>query len=347
MNSARKQAKSNLARIVQWSGLNHFKNSVLPQIAILTYHRVLPVEEAARYPFPGMVVSTGQFESHVTRLASRYRVLDFLVAIECLRTGSIPPRAVVVTFDDGYRDNFEHAFPILQKYGVPATFFVVSGAIDGQSTLWWDAVAHIAGEIAQARRQNNPLPPAMPDWLAALVRDELAAGDPLLIARKLVDHCNALPRREREERLKALSDVKTSRIARGDQMMSWDQVREMKRAGMRIGAHTVTHAFLDELDDGEAPTEVNGCFQTIEDHLGQDARLFAFPRGRCTQRLQRILERARVQAAVTTVHGLNDPRTDLFALKRLDGGYCDTGGTFDSAVFDVELGGWFTPFRRQ
>jgi peptidoglycan/xylan/chitin deacetylase (PgdA/CDA1 family) len=338
--------KRSVARILSRSGLNHLRGSVLPRIAILTYHRVLPREEAVRYAFTGMTVTTTQFEAHMGRLARCYHVVDLPAAVECMRRGDIPRRAVAVTFDDGYRDNFDHAFPILQKFDLPATFFVVSGAIDGRSVLWWDRLTHIICALADARDRDDSLPERMPDWLTAAIRESTAAADALPIARRLVEQFNRMPRRERQDRLQALFAAAKSLEAAGSLMMSWDQLRAMKQAGMSIGAHTVTHDFLDELDDGKAQEEVDGCFGAIEQQTGPAPRVFAFPRGRCTPGLERVLERARVNAAVTTVHGLNGPRTGLFGLRRIDAGYCNSGAVFDPAVFDVELGGWFSPFRR-
>jgi peptidoglycan/xylan/chitin deacetylase (PgdA/CDA1 family) len=129
-------------------------------------------------------------------------------------------------------------------------------------------------------------------------------------------------------------------------MMTWDHARTMLRSGHTIGAHTVTHAFLDELDEDEARQEIERSVARVREATGEPARYFSYPRGRVSARAKRLLPEAGIEAAVTTQAGRNRRGADLFALHRLDAGHLRLRTGFDSAIFEAELQGWFQALRR-
>lgn len=292
--------RSGATTLVRWGG-----GRVL---TILTYHRVLPLPAAAAYAYPGMVLPRDTFEHQVAHLARRYHVLPFEESLRGLADGTLPERAVVLTFDDGYRDNYDYALPILRRYGVPATFFLVAGAIEKRERLWWDEVAALEPDSAPA----------------------------------LVSRLNGAPRKERLAWLARARDRRGSSAEdRDGLMMRWDEVREILDAGMTIGSHTYSHAFLDELDEAEAHDELVRSFDLIRERTGAPRGWLAFPRGRALpgSSAARRLADAGVTAAVTTDLGVNAPGCDLLALRRIDAGYARLHSTFDGPLFDFELTG--------
>jgi sugar transferase (PEP-CTERM/EpsH1 system associated) len=349
VRSIKERSKQWLGRAICWSGLKYLSEAVsAPRLVILAYHRVLPLDRALRYPFPAMVMPTDLFEPQIAYLARHHTVLDFPEAIRLLQSERLPKRAVVLTFDDGYRDNYEHALPVLKKYDVPATFFVVTGVLDGAVRLWWEDVAKDVEELAKNRSTLAAKESQLPDWMAVLLQGLQKDGRPDVIAQEAVRRLNGLSRRARRQSLQALSVVANRGAGDGcDAMLTWDQVREMHRSGMHIGSHTVTHAFLDELPPEEAQREIAGSVTRLQEELGVPVRMFAYPRGRSCESIKPLLRQCGIEAAVTTTVGRNAPGGDLLELRRLDAGYCKLNGGFDAAVLEAELQGWFTRARER
>ena len=126
-----------------------------PAVRILAYHRVNP-----RYEFPSDVplASPEDFEEEIRYLTRKYRVIPLMELCRNLTNRDrIPSDAVVITFDDGYRDNYRYAYPILRKYGVPATIFLATGHIDSGTPFWWDRLGYAVHKTAQERLSLNGL----------------------------------------------------------------------------------------------------------------------------------------------------------------------------------------------
>jgi peptidoglycan/xylan/chitin deacetylase (PgdA/CDA1 family) len=285
----------------------------------------------------------------VAHLARHYDVLAFAEAVRLLAGGRLPRRAVVLTFDDGYGDNYLHAWPILKKYRLPATFFVVTGALDGRAPLWWEAVAASIEELARRLAARGPLAAAaaLPRWIDPFVARLRAGADPRTVARQAVDELNVEPLATRTESVRALTDLLPAPLtADSDRMLTWEEVREMHGSGMSIGSHTVSHAFLDELGDDGVRREVAASLEQLRAELGAPAHLFSYPRGRTREGVTAILRQLGIEAAVTTAAGRNPPGADPLQLRRIDAGYCRLQCGFDRSVFDAELQGWFSRARR-
>ena len=329
----RERVKSAVARAVPRAG-----SAGAGGLVVLTYHRVLPVRAAQAYALPPMAMPRDEFDAQMGHLARHYAPLPLAEAAERLARGALPPRAVAVTFDDGYADNYRHAFPILKKHGVPATIFVVTGALDRRTPFWWDAVAAAVDRLARQPSDENHLPA----WVTACLAPLRAGAPSREVARAIVRRLNGLERPERERTVAALLAAAPGAVGAGDDLLTWDQTREMRRAGVELGSHTVSHAFLDELEPAEARREIEESLERLAAELGAPARLFAYPRGRVAEPLRAVLRDAGILAAVTTELGDNRPGADLLSLHRLDAGYLRRAGGFDRHVFDAELAGRFT-----
>ncbi len=335
----RQWVKRGVARALAGSGALAALGRIHPPgLAVLTYHRVLPLPVAREYPFRAMVIARDEFEGQIAHLARRYRVLPLGEAVAHLTAGSLPPRAAAITFDDGYQDNYEHALPLLRRYGLPATFFVVTDALDGRIRLWWDVVAE---SVAAARgRLDARTLETLPRWArAAFAGGERSASRAI---RDLVSRLNAAEPCERAAVLAAIDGAcRGLREAPPRLMLSWDEAREMAAHGMQFESHTRTHAFLDEIGERDAYEELSGSLARIAEVLGQRARFLAYPRGRASLEQYAVIRRAGIEAALTTQLGTNRPGCDLLALSRMDIGYSRLDLGFDASVFDAEMAGAF------
>lgn len=340
--------KKGLAHALRWTGASYLRQSARSDhLTILAYHRVLPMHEADRYPFTSMVMPRDQFEAQMAYFASHCSPMALPVAIERLRSGQLPHRALVVTFDDGYRDNYDHAFPILSKYRVPAAFFVVSGIIGDGLQLWWDAVASQVRTIVRQRMlRNESEAKRFPGWMLSILRDPDCERDLSLTIRRIVTGLNFASATGRLEVLRSMQCMSGAESS-GSQslMLSWDQLRELDGAGMTIGSHTASHAFLDELEAGEASQQIRFSTRVIEGALGHSVRYFAYPAGRFNGQSPDLLRGAGIEAALTMLPGTNRATTDPYRLRRFDAGYSYLRTGFSPAVLDMELLGWLYPLR--
>lgn len=182
---------------------------------------------------------------------------------------------VMVTFDDGYRDNYEVAFPILKSLDVPAIFFVATGFIEQPRISWWDEIAW----MVQTSKVTSIGPmPALPIRVNFDPPFRRRAVESLLAIYK------KLPPGATQGFLDAIArESGTGRCPASEAnrlWMTWDMLRQMRREGMVIGGHTVNHPILSHLSRPEQELEILGCARTLEQQLGEPMRYFSYPRGK-------------------------------------------------------------------
>jgi peptidoglycan/xylan/chitin deacetylase (PgdA/CDA1 family) len=219
----------------------------------LAYHRIGQPEA----PFDADLWSASA-ETFDAQMRHLHRHFDIVSPSDL---ADLPRRArgrhVMVTFDDGYRDNYTTAFPILRAHGVPATFFVATGFIDRPRLAWWDEIAWMA--------RTGP----------ATLSDDEVRGE--------LRRYKQLPHTQTAAFLNNLGAVtgtgRYSGAAPPTMWMTWDMVREMAAAGMTIGAHSVTHPVLARLTPAQQLTEVWNSLERIETEVGERPIAFSYPIG--------------------------------------------------------------------
>ena len=258
---------------------------------IVTYHR-----------FP--TASSQLVDQHCAYLQRHYHPLPLTSLVAgLLGERPLPPRAVAVTVDDGYRDVYDVAFPLFQKHGISATVFLATGFLDREHWLWGDRVRYVLSRSAlltSAQERESAIARFKQEvkLLADSERRSLVAALP-------EQHGVALPGEWPEECAP----------------LTWDQVRAMRRAGMEFGAHTVTHPILSRLDGKDALVhEISGSKRRIEQELGQTVDIFCYPNGRFIDigdQAMRVVAESGFRAAVTTESGRNRPGIDPLLLRRI------------------------------
>ena len=213
-----------------------------------------------------------EFDSQIKMISKNFQVVGLDDLDLVLRSGS--GRFVMVTFDDGYLDNYTNAYPILKKYGVPATFFITTGFLDIPKVPWWDEIAWIIRSSHHNRLPANP-------WTAApLIFDE---PDREGAISRLLGIYKGLPGSATEDYLEFLAEeLETGRcpiqIAK-ELWMTWDMIREMKQNRMTFGGHTVTHPILANLTADQQDEEIGGCHARLIEELGEPIEAFSYPVG--------------------------------------------------------------------
>ena len=300
-----------------------WKRRQQPSARIFYYHRV----NDDRDPF-FEAMPTEQFEAQVRYLARHYKVVGLAEITRRLEEGAPSEPVVAITFDDGYQDNYRNAFPILQRYGVPATIFLTTGSIDSGEPLWFERMAEA---IQTAGQEFFDLEIDIPRrfWLRTEAERLQAHNEIFRVLRRFDD---TERRYWVDVVLRRLRAPEVSKRRGG--MLTWDQIRLMKAGGIDFGGHTVTHPFLSKLTATEASWEVSECKRRIEAELQSPVDYFAYPNGReedFAASNKDLLRAAGYRAAVTTIWGINDRSTDRMELRR--------GGPWESdpAVFASKL----------
>jgi peptidoglycan/xylan/chitin deacetylase (PgdA/CDA1 family) len=289
--------------------------AVHPRAAILLYHRVTVLE---RDPF-GMAVSPASFAGQMEVLRTRASPISLTRLVALIRGGGrFPPRAVAVTFDDGYADVLEQAKPVLDRYEVPATVFIATGPVASQQEYWWDQIERLAHA------------PSLPAELLLTIGDRqvrwLAEKEPrtTLLARL---HEALLPVRE-DTRAAALETLHAwaglpRQTRPTHRVLSRPELQALARGGLiDLGAHSVTHPVLSGLPVDEQRREIAESKAAIEQATGRPVDLFAHPYGApgyFTDETVGLLRSLGFAAACANVPGRVERTTDPYRLPRYQG----------------------------
>jgi peptidoglycan/xylan/chitin deacetylase (PgdA/CDA1 family) len=238
-------------------------------VVVLGYHRIGD-PTATQFDRGVFSASADAFDAQLEVLSRHFDVIGLDALGEAARR---PGRAVLITFDDGYRDQLELAGRLLHARGLPAAFFLTTGFLDGRGHSWWDEIAVMtrasprSGIPADGRWSTTPIHFEAPDREAAV--------------RELLERYRELPGDEGEAFLDHLAAVMET--ARPDpataSWMTWDGARELERLGHRVGGHTVTHPILSRLDRVGQTREIAECLKRLRAELSGPVDGFAYPSG--------------------------------------------------------------------
>jgi peptidoglycan/xylan/chitin deacetylase (PgdA/CDA1 family) len=278
------------------------------KLTILGYHNVTPTT-TSEFPIDAGIRG---FRSQLEALARHANVLPIGDALRTLEQGGrLPPRAVSITVDDGYRDALEVVAPLLGHFGLPAAFFVVPGFIDGTCDAWWETLGWAL--MSSTRRDVT--------WRG--VRLPLSRRRQRVSAlASLCERLKSLDRAAREQSVEDLVGVlaPVGRTPRGALFLDWDGCRELARRGFEIGSHSATHEILANEDPEDQAKDLQWAREIIESHVDGPVELLAYPNGRFIDYSDdtiRAAQAAGYRHAVTTEHGSNDPTTPPFELRRV------------------------------
>ncbi len=275
------------------------------KLSILIYHRVLPDGDIG-FGDP----SISQFSLQMRALRKHFNVLTLREAAEALTKNSLPPRAAVVTFDDGYEDNYSRAIPILQENGLKATFFIATDYLDG-GIMWNDRISYSVLNSSYNKIDLKHLD---------LGVVELGGREQKLeVVKQLLGKTKHLEADQRMAASISIADVAQGAIP-DDLMMSSQQVKQMRAAGMEIGGHTKSHPILSRISDATAQEEISGGKAFLENLLQEEITSFAYPNGKPKQdydnRHALMVKDAGFQCAVSTSWGVSEPGSDIYQLPR-------------------------------
>ncbi len=309
-------------------------------INILAYHRVVnDIEKAERDAIYGIVISADTFRHHCELLKRSFDVVSLGTAMHFLGTKRRVARPLaVITFDDGYLDSYEVAFPILNEMALPATVFLPTAHIGADKPLAHDRIYWLLvnglddpSTVLQAIRRAG---------ITKVSDNQVNRGNLLGLTNELV----YLPHSVREKliaELEAALDPDAHAYPVEYRLLEWEMVREMSRTGISFGSHTANHVVLPLENREVIKEEITSSKAVLEDQLGCRVTSFAYPNGEYTSDIRLSAAEAGFTAAVTTETRINVPGADLMALGRIS--LCEEStrgikGIYSPAVASLRLG---------
>lgn len=315
--------KRTLQSIWRHKSLKILRNYYCGLGSCLLYHRVTTEKSTAlsTSPYKALSVSAEAFEEQICYLSKNYIPQSLPDAILQLKNGTLSPRTVIITFDDGYKDNFLNALPILEKYSVPATVYVSTGFIEGTAELWWFEQEFIINNCNQLKLE----------FKGKEISFDLKTADK---KARAIHNLNLLSKslnlENQRELMMNLRSQCLMRYSYNSELPTWDELRYFDSHPLiTIGAHTVNHPVLSQLEQSELESELRESKLKLEYELQHPIEHFAYPFGSRQQAAKREFEAARQSnfiSAVSTRYGhlYHQHKNHLFNLPRIPVNYEDS-----------------------
>jgi peptidoglycan/xylan/chitin deacetylase (PgdA/CDA1 family) len=301
---------------------------------VLTYHRVANPHDNPCLDTSLISATPSDFEWQMEYLAAHYQVISIDEVLAAVETGRpLSSRAVLITFDDAYRDFAENAWPVLRRYGMPVILFVPTAfPACPERSFWWDTLYHA---ITFTPKRT------LLDSLLGLVFSS-TERQRLTRAKEFQRELKTLPHFEAMARIDCIIQTLGVETHPRPNTLTWDELRCLAEQGVALGAHTQTHPILTQMAPEEVRKEIRGSQNDLAREIGTVRPVFSFPSGENDRGVVEILKQEGFKAAFTTLDGQNDLRTqDPLRLCRTNI-TCRTTRT----LFPIRLWRWFSQIDR-
>ena len=279
--------------------LEHVEPERANTLRILTYHRVAPVDEQPNLSPPLLSATPESFNEQMRHVARHYCPISMQDLLDYYEHGArLPKRALLVTFDDAYRDFADHAWTILKHYQIPATLFVPTAYPDQpERFFWWDRLYHAIKDTDKSFLQTET-------GAISLENDH----ERVVAFKHLREYVKTIPHVQAQAWLEEIYS-QLNAPPHIHNVLTWEELRQLYQEGVTMGAHTRTHPMVHRITLQEARDEAVGAFYDLQNQLGEVPPIFAYPSGGFSDEVVQMLEREGFALAFTTVKGVNDLKT--------------------------------------
>lgn len=322
--SFKKKAKGLLYFFFYYSGLLHLSLFLLKSFrkkqnaAVLIYHRIVDGNSGDfLYKSPSVHHDINDFQKEIAFLSRWFKIISMDELLDCLNNGKkFESPSIAIAFDDGYRDNYTLAYPVLKRYGLPATIYLTTGLIGTDKMTWPDEIEYALIKTSLKYFKFPKLFGGEVVDISSLERKKTAN---VRIAEALKKVGNTEKLRLIEELFRILNVDKNSGNNNERRMLSWDEIEEMSKNNISFGAHTVSHPILTQIHLEDAKEEISSSKKMIEDKIGLKVRHFAPPNGRTwdfSEELKAFCRDIGFETVATAEYGYVSGDSDPYFIRR-------------------------------
>jgi len=286
---------------------------------VLMYHRVLPAEvREESFSYSGIIVSPETFETHIQFLEKHFNIVNCNQFTDHITENKpFKNNTCLITFDDGWADNYHHAYPILAKYQTPATIFIPVDYISSNNLFWQESMGHT---IYQLLRSSHS---AATQAIASLGLTELSSLPEAQQKERIMDFVRVQKKRSYDEidtlqhKLnKALEGQSISQ--QSDRYLNWPQINEMANNGVTFDSHACSHKILTRLSQHEISEELSRAKHVIEEKTYRKVLTIAYPNGDCDNTVESIANACEYKVGFTTRCGTANHNSSAFTINRVN-----------------------------
>ena len=307
------------------------------QLTVLNYHRIIDSSIDGFCTFkPNVSATPEMFALQMDYVKKNYNVISVEHLSAWLRRKeTLPPHPAIITFDDGYFDNLEYAYPILKERGLSAVIFLTTNYMGSSMPFYWD---HVAYCICHTKKDRVHLPSG--DhllWTNSASRDKAV--------NTWVHSVKYLTSNEKQRAIDGLSvdlDIAVPENAFDGLYMTWDQVRELSVSGIEFGAHTTTHPILTRVPLSQVEAELSVSKRRVQEETGKPVISFAYPNGGASDfspEIVRLVEKTGFDLAFTLIPGptsFHAVKKNPFTIRRVFVGQSVTLPRFAAKLIGIE-----------
>ena len=313
MNPALRRLKPAIRNAIAWAfhASSVYRWRHRGKVIVLMYHRVLTHEEVSHQSVqPGMYVLDNVFAQQMSFLKKNFTILSLQQLLDLWQGGAWNERTryCVVTFDDGWLDNYRHAYPVLKELGIPATIFLPTDYVGSDQWFWPDQLAFLFTVLVAREVKAKDLDKIKEVFSGFLSEDVHPLVEALErradVTDQVIERCKSLP----IERIRAFIAALAARLGvslPGERVIvNWDEVREMSRGGLSFGSHSCSHRILTTISPDEVSAELTRSRQVLLEQDVNYVPVFCYPNGNSDSHIQQQVKACGYEAACSVRMGV-------------------------------------------
>jgi peptidoglycan/xylan/chitin deacetylase (PgdA/CDA1 family) len=303
-------------------GKKRFKDRVL----VLMYHRVVSEQDKSHcLSHDGIIVSKAAFERQMRFLRDRFNVLSLNDFIDCIEgRKAFSYKSCLVTFDDGWKDNFQNAYPVLKEIGIPAVIFLTTDFVGKNELFWQERITELLCELHDVAIKDGNFMDRLRYKLPDREIERIIKSPRGNLKGEIHQYISILKKTSKEEIesiIQRLSEL-TGKSGNGDStekaFMNWDEIRVMAGTGISFGSHGKSHAILTRLEKHEVEKEAIESRALMEENLGTPVFSFSYPNGDYSEEVAEIVKHSGYRVAFATDRGSQHANDRSFKIRRIN-----------------------------
>ncbi len=312
--------KQYLARFLDLTGYFSYRQRVITKrntALILMYHRVLSASSCSSVPVQsGMYVTPKSLRNHLSYLQKHYNIISMHELIERIETRISIARCCVITFDDGWKDNYDYAFPLFREFGIPFTIFLATEYVGTTNWFWPEEVAWCLTRYYE-NMDNALLPKGIGELLKKFHMGNAGVEE---LIEQLIESLKYYSPEERDEIVQECRSIRRQIFSaenEGRLILNWEEISEMNESRLvSFGSHTASHVMLDQVQPNELLRQLCESMECLKKKISEPLMCLAYPNGNYTPNVIHTLSAFGYRAAVTTKRGFVQIDSPLYELPR-------------------------------